>query len=284
MLQEWYHDSYDKSITNFMRPLSKGGPILPIANSNLINGKMRYPCSATVTAATTRCLTADYSKFNFTSGKNHRLRLVNTGAAAIQKFSIDGHTMEVIANDFMPVTPYNTSMVALGVGQRADVVVYGSGKPTDIVWMRSNIVACSLNDGLLTEARGIIYYQNSDHKSIPTAPANQGPGASTSLMSCGNDPLTQTIPAYPLAVANNPVTQTWNINMKSNGTNMIFYFGNNSFMVNYNDPIVSDVLFSNLNNFNPRRNVFNAGSASSVSGLFALVMLTTSSPVYIQTS
>ena len=36
--------------------------------------------------------------------------------------------MQVIATDYMPVKPYNTSMVALGVGQRADVVVFGSGK------------------------------------------------------------------------------------------------------------------------------------------------------------
>jgi hypothetical protein len=31
-------------------------------------------------------------------------------------------------------------MVSLGVGQRADVIVYGSGKPMDKFWMRSNIV------------------------------------------------------------------------------------------------------------------------------------------------
>ena len=31
-------------------------------------------------------------------------------------------------------------MIALGVGQRAGVIVYGSGKPEDKVWMRSNIV------------------------------------------------------------------------------------------------------------------------------------------------
>jgi FtsP/CotA-like multicopper oxidase with cupredoxin domain len=65
---------------------------------------------------------------------------VNTGSNAVQKFAIDGHVMQVISNDFMPVEPYNTSMIALGVGQRADVIVYGSGKPEDKVWMRSNIV------------------------------------------------------------------------------------------------------------------------------------------------
>jgi hypothetical protein len=34
--------------------------------------------------------------------------LINAGAEGIQKFSLDGHTMTVIANDFVPVLPYQT--------------------------------------------------------------------------------------------------------------------------------------------------------------------------------
>jgi FtsP/CotA-like multicopper oxidase with cupredoxin domain len=48
------------------------------------------------------------SIFKFTAGKKHRIRLINAGAEAIEKFSIDGHTMTVIANDFVPVIPYDT--------------------------------------------------------------------------------------------------------------------------------------------------------------------------------
>jgi FtsP/CotA-like multicopper oxidase with cupredoxin domain len=136
MLSDWYRNDYMTNIRGLLRPVSEGGPIEPLANSNLINGKMRFPCEKT----NLDCKTADYSTFTFISGRNHLLRLVNTGSNAIQKFAIDGHTMLVISNDFMPIEPYNTSMVSLGVGQRADVIVYGSGKPTDKVWMRSNII------------------------------------------------------------------------------------------------------------------------------------------------
>jgi FtsP/CotA-like multicopper oxidase with cupredoxin domain len=38
----------------------------------------------------------------------HRLRLTNAGAEAIQKFTLDGHNMTVIANDFVPIIPYQT--------------------------------------------------------------------------------------------------------------------------------------------------------------------------------
>ena len=41
---------------------------------------------------------AGISTFNFTSGKIHRLRLINSGAEALQRFTIDNHEMVVIAN------------------------------------------------------------------------------------------------------------------------------------------------------------------------------------------
>lgn len=114
MLSDWYRNDYMTNIRGLMRPVAEGGPINPLTNSNLINGKMRFPCNKT----TLSCNRAGYSFFRFTSGKSHLLRLVNTGSNAVQKFAIDGHEMEVIANDFMPVEPYNVSMIALGVGQR----------------------------------------------------------------------------------------------------------------------------------------------------------------------
>ena len=58
---------------------------------------------------------AGISKFQFTTGKVHRLRLINSGAEGIQKFSIDGHSMTVMANDFVEVQPYQTNIVTLGV-------------------------------------------------------------------------------------------------------------------------------------------------------------------------
>lgn len=102
MLSDWYRNDYMTNIRGLTRPVSEGGLINPLTNINLINGKMRFPCEKT----TLPCTTADYSVFKFTSGKNHLLRLVNTSSNAVKKFAIDGHTMQVIANDFMPVVPY----------------------------------------------------------------------------------------------------------------------------------------------------------------------------------
>lgn len=60
---------------------------------------------------------AGISKFKFTTGQKHRLRLINAGAEGIQRFTIDGHTMTVMANDFVPIKPYTTNVVTLGVSR-----------------------------------------------------------------------------------------------------------------------------------------------------------------------
>jgi len=102
--------------------------VLTVSDNNLINGKMNFDCGTTPGSSMSNstsnsnntqatCVNnAGLSKFNFISGKKHRLRLINTGAAGTQKFSIDNHTMTVIANDFIPLEPYQTKIVTLAVG------------------------------------------------------------------------------------------------------------------------------------------------------------------------
>ena len=86
----------------------------PKSQNNLINGKMNYNCSL-VTDRTPCVSDVGVSKFRFQTHKRHRLRLINTSAEALQHFSIDGHTLTVIANDFVTVVPYQTDYVTLGV-------------------------------------------------------------------------------------------------------------------------------------------------------------------------
>ena len=58
---------------------------------------------------------APLARFRFQKGKAYRLRLINTGAAAQQVFSVDEHEMIIIANDYVPIEPYITKTVFLGV-------------------------------------------------------------------------------------------------------------------------------------------------------------------------
>ena len=114
LLTDYYHMAYYDIVEEVMG--TNLSLIAPRSVNNLINGKMDYNCSL-VTDGTPCTNNAGLSKFQFTTGKTHRLRLINAGAEAIQKFSIDGHKLTVIANDFVPIQPYETEIVTLGVSQ-----------------------------------------------------------------------------------------------------------------------------------------------------------------------
>ena len=115
---------------------------------------------------------AGLSKFKFTPGKTHRLRLINSGADGQVRFSIDNHTLEVIATDFVPIQPYKNTTVTLGIGQRMDVLVTAD-QSADAFWMRASIPGffpqsqsgCSLN--FQPDALAAVYYDGVDTDSVP---------------------------------------------------------------------------------------------------------------------
>jgi FtsP/CotA-like multicopper oxidase with cupredoxin domain len=53
----------------------------------------------------------------FVSGTKYLIRLVNAAIDTHFKFSIDGHTLTVIGADFVPITPYTTEVLSIGIGQ-----------------------------------------------------------------------------------------------------------------------------------------------------------------------
>lgn len=128
-----------------------------------------YNCSL-VTNGETCSPNAPISQFQFQTGKTHKIRLINAGAEGNQNFAIDGHTMTVIANDFVPVLPYQTDVVTLATGQRTDVLVNATGKATDAFWMRSNIsTLCSIPRQ--PYALAAVYYPEANTSIAPTSTA-----------------------------------------------------------------------------------------------------------------
>ena len=122
-LNDYYHTDYFTILEGVMGTnLLDENLFRPPSDNSLINGKMNFACgNSTGNITTGACVNnAGLSKFSFTSGKKHRLRLINTGIQSIQKFSIDNHNMTVIANDFIPVVPYETTIVTLGVRSLPD--------------------------------------------------------------------------------------------------------------------------------------------------------------------
>jgi len=103
LLTDYFHEDYFTIVEGVVGNGTQQN-ITPKSDNNLINGKMNFDCSTVAAGDNSPCNNnAGISKFTFTTGKTHRLRLINAGAEALQRFSIDQHTMTVIANDFVPV-------------------------------------------------------------------------------------------------------------------------------------------------------------------------------------
>lgn len=256
LLSDWYHKEYFELLEETMKPNSKG-PVF--SDSNLINGKMNFNCSKMEKGDKTPCHNnAGISKFRFERGKTHRLRLVNTGAEGLQRFSIDGHTMTVIANDFVQVQPYDTKVVTLGIGQRTDVLVKADGD-LDAFWMRANIsTKCSLSRA--PDAVAAIYYDDADQDKPPESQPWDAPDPGT----CANDDLELTKPVMELPLPQADLTLDLEVELYLNASNVTLWkFGGVNFRGNYNSPTL---LLSKLGNhsFEEQWNVRNTGDAKSV--------------------
>ncbi|KAJ5110489.1 hypothetical protein N7532_001024 [Penicillium argentinense] len=96
----------------------------------------------------------------FNPGTRYRMRLVNAGAYQHFRFMIDNHTMEVMANDFVPIHPFNTTQLSIGMGQRYDIILTGKQIKAGNFWMRAiPQSACSETDAT-DKVKGIIRYDN----------------------------------------------------------------------------------------------------------------------------
>ncbi|MCJ1331635.1 hypothetical protein MMC10_008326 [Thelotrema lepadinum] len=254
MLSDWYHPEYFDLVEEVM---TKGAVAVPLSDNNLINGKMNYDCSK-ITNGQACTPNAGISKFEFQTNKVHRLRLINSGSEGTQQFSIDGHNMTIIANDFVPVQPYTVSSVTLGIGQRTDVLVTGKSDPSASYFMRSTLVCALANQ---PNAVAAIYYPNANTNSTPTSTATQV------ATQCLNDDLTRTTPYYQFGARPNPdFTQQIDITFGPNATGYnLWYMNNQTFRANFDNPIL---LLANQGNISypqdPQWNVYNFGSNATV--------------------
>ncbi|KAF3916539.1 Laccase-2 [Dactylellina cionopaga] len=263
LLSDWFHPYYETLVAGIM---GNGTNLKPaISDNNLINGKMKYDCSL-VTDGTPCLSTAGVSKFQFKPGKDHLLRVANTGSAGLQFFTIDEHEMTVISNDFIPINPYKTNSLTLGVGQRSDVIVRGkTGVDADqAYWIRSNL---SVNCALPRQPHSFatIYYDKADFAANKTPKSKPQPLINAN-MSCQNAPLNLTIPITRIPAPPADKVITIQVIDQLNATGHPEYLMNNQTgRINYNNPILR---FANQDNFtglsNPEWNILNTGDSNVV--------------------
>jgi FtsP/CotA-like multicopper oxidase with cupredoxin domain len=58
----------------------------------------------------------------FAAGKSYLIRLVNVAIDTHFKFSIDNHTLTLIATDLVPINPVTVDVLSIGIGRFTDTV------------------------------------------------------------------------------------------------------------------------------------------------------------------
>lgn len=253
LVSDWYHDTYEHLVDLVLQP-TNGPPFRPLSDSNLVGGKGQYPC-ANVTSGVA-CTVNPYASWEVEPGKTYRARFVNTGATAFETISLDGHTFTVIANDFVPVQPYQTDFVTIGVGQRTDVI-FTANAGSGSFWLRAFNSPCGDTNG--PDGRGIIYYKGTDPSVPPTSQGKQG----TPNPTCANDALSQTVPQYAIPAADPDTTITLTIGGAPDSQGIFRWsFNGISFQGDLDAPALFDAVAGV--NLPPERNVYLTGTNETV--------------------
>jgi len=172
----------------------------------------------------------------FVSGTKYLIRLVNGAIDTHFKFSIDNHTMTVIASDFVPLTPYTTEVLSIGIGQRYDIIVEASEAAADY-WLRAvPQLTCSKNDNT-DDIKGIIRYDSTSISDPTTTAYNM-------TDNCDDEDSTNLVPYLSRTVGDEsieddlPVTVELVNNLFKwylNGTTMAVEWANPTLLQVYND-------------------------------------------------
>ncbi|KAF2495700.1 laccase Lcc4 [Lophium mytilinum] len=215
VLSDWSHDTVDALYTY----AQVSGP--PLMTTGLINGLNAYNGSGTRFEGT------------FASGTSYLLRVVNGAIDTHFKFSIDSHTMTVIAADFVPIVPYTTDVLDITMGQRYDVIVTADQDTADY-WMRAIPQSeCSNNDDS-DNIRAIIRYDSSSTDDPSSTAYDYADD-------CIDEDASDLVPYLSQTVVS-PTGDDLTVAVGKNANNLFrWQIGSDSFEVEWADPTILQV-------------------------------------------
>ncbi|KAL1984795.1 hypothetical protein VTN96DRAFT_8639 [Rasamsonia emersonii] len=251
-LTDWSHatvdELYDSVLANGPATLDNG----------LINGTNVYGEDNSTAQTGHRFNTS------FTAGTSYRFRLVNGAIDTHFKFSIDNHTLTVIANDFVPIEPYNTTVLNIAMGQRYDIIVTADKESVaENFWMRAiPQAACSENDST-DNIKGIVYYGDS-----PSTPTTTGYAYTDS---CDDEDLSNLVPYLALDAGDYYWNESEPVTIQQAAANVfLWYMNDTSMSVDWANPTLLQI-YNNATSFSNTSGVIQLPTA----GEWAYVVITT---------
>lgn len=168
-------------------------------------------------------------------GKTYRLRLVSGAIDSVFRVSIDDHPFTVIAADFVPIKPYNTTSVSLGNGQRYDVLFTANQTSAEAFWLRAypDDFCSGIDTAQADNIRGIIYYQGGSGN--PTSTAQSGYSTSND---CVGETDTNIVPYVTAQVSpsSNVLIETMDFIYDTEQNVQKWYLDGSTFYSPWNDP------------------------------------------------
>lgn len=173
----------------------------------------------------------------FTSGESYLLRLVNTAADTHFKFTIDNHTMQVIATDFVPIQPYTTDVVNIAIGQRYDVIVTANAA-ADNYWMRAIAQSACSDNGNPDNIKGIIRYAGLGNS---TAEPTSTIATAAAVDECVDEPVESLVPYLKIDASDADETDDFAVSFTTEANRFYWYMDNTTFVNQWDNPTIEQV-------------------------------------------
>ncbi|KAJ5972470.1 CAZyme family AA1 [Penicillium vulpinum] len=255
-LTDWSHPTVDEL---YLEAQTIGPPTM---DTGLINGTNTFGNGTNSTGRRFEMKVND--------GSSYRLRIVNSAVDTHWKFMIDNHTLTVISADFVPIKPFTTDYISIGMGQRYDVIVTANKRRiSDSFWIRAiPQEACSENANP-NDIKGILYYGKRPR--TPTTKAYNFPD------DCDDEPASSLVPQVPKTVSAADWNNLTDVTLGRNSANLFrWYLNSTTMQVLWEDPTLLQ-LFNNKNtpNFTTSSGVIELPRAHE----WVYLMINTSFPV-----
>lgn len=242
-LLDWDHDTAD----NLVLESGKSGP--PTMANGLINGTNTFTLDD-------GSIVGSRWETTFTAGERYLLRLVNTAADTHFKFTIDNHTMTVIAADFVPIQPYTTDVISIAMGQRYEVIIEANAV-ADNYWLRAIAQTACSDNANPTDIKGIIRYTDSDATAEPTSTVT----SNADVDECRDENMADLVPYVVFDVEEADVTENFAVSVGAVASRFYWAMGNTSFVTAWENPTVKQVA-AGTTTFGEDMNVFTLPEAN----------------------
>ncbi|KAJ3332470.1 hypothetical protein HDU76_000116 [Blyttiomyces sp. JEL0837] len=172
-LADWYHEQSESLIDYYLNVLQGDEPVF---QSGLINGRGKFDCAFTMLD----CQDVGPAWVNVTYGRVTRLRVINMGAFAAFRFSIDGHSMTVIEVDGISVKPYVVDEFTINIAQRYSVLITAT-QHIGNYWIRATMyhnspwTSAPDPQGFNPNVLAVLSYSGASQTTLPNTLPNNDP-------------------------------------------------------------------------------------------------------------